>query len=93
MTPTGGLDKVVLESMAAGVPVITSNAAFKEYFGAYSDNLTFERGNAEKLADKIMSLFDLNEAEAIGKAVQTTAKQRADLSVLIRTISDVLKKS
>jgi len=90
LTPTGGLDKVVLESMAAGVPGITSNAAFKDYFGQYSDALTFERGNAEELADKIMGLFGSDQAEAISKALQETAKRRADVSELIRTISQNL---
>lgn len=91
LTPTGGLDKVVLESMAAGVPVITSNLAFKDYFGQYANQLTFEHGNAEDLADKIMNLFDSNKAEAIGKALQSTAKSRADLSALILRLVDQMK--
>lgn len=91
LTPAGGLDKAVLESMAAGVPVITSNAAFKNYFGSDSDALTFEKGNVEELANKIMSLFESNQAEAIGKTLQSTAKSRADLSVLIKHVVDRLQ--
>jgi len=86
LTPTGGLDKVVLESMAGGVPVITSNTAFKEYLTPFEGQLIFERGNAEELASKIIALFDSGQAILIGKQLQKTAQTRADLSVLIRTI-------
>ncbi len=90
LTPTGGLDKVVLESMAGGVPVITSNLAFKEYFGTYADRLTFERGNAEELANKIMDLFESGQVEEIGKGLQKVAFEKADLGKLIEKISGSL---
>ncbi|MFC1721270.1 glycosyltransferase family 4 protein, partial [Patescibacteria group bacterium] len=32
LTPTGGMDKVVLESAASGVPVISTNETFKDFF-------------------------------------------------------------
>jgi glycosyltransferase involved in cell wall biosynthesis len=90
LVPTGGLDRVVLESMASGVPVITSNMAFKDYLGAYAGRLTFERGNAEDLANKIMSLFDSGQAVSIGKDLQKVAKEKADVASLIRKISESL---
>lgn len=90
LTPTGGLDKAVLESMAAGVPVLTSNTAFEDYFGTYTGRLIFEKGNANDLAMKIMSLSSSSDIGYIGRALQDAAKTRADLTVLVRTIVDSL---
>ena len=53
MTPTGGMDKVVLESLAAGCPVFTSNTAFQNLFGEHSATFIFSFGDASDLAQKI----------------------------------------
>lgn len=54
--PSGGLDKTVLEGMAAGLIVLTSNHVFKKYFGDYGYDLIFEHNNIQDLADKILAL-------------------------------------
>jgi glycosyltransferase involved in cell wall biosynthesis len=90
LTPTGGLDKVVLESMAAGVPVFTSNKAFASYL---SDKLIFREGDAEDLAGKIMVLCARTDSlKAIGIALQKTARERADVSALISRLSEKIKR-
>ena len=35
LTPLGGIDKTILEGMASGCLVLTSNTANKKYFGSY----------------------------------------------------------
>jgi len=101
LTPTGGLDKVVLESMASGVPVLSSNKAFAPYFesagkeSALSDlagKLSFKEGNAEDMAGKIMALCaSADGLKAIGIALQKIAKEKADVSKLISRLSEALK--
>ncbi len=53
LCPTGGLDKVVLESMASGTPVIVSNEAFRGHFGAYANDLIFRERDGKDCAEKI----------------------------------------
>ncbi len=99
LTPTGGLDKAVLESMAAGVPVLTSNAAFKSYFESASaglaDKLIFRERDAKDLAEKIAALFGptlrKDNLRDIGLALQKTVREKADVGVLIDKISESIK--
>jgi glycosyltransferase involved in cell wall biosynthesis len=62
LSPTGGMDKVVLESMAAGLPVIVFNKAFI-FLRALSKNFVLEEAAAAELADKIVALINLNREE------------------------------
>lgn len=48
---TGGVDKAILEAMAAGVPVISSNSAFTHILPIQS---RFEPGNVKELTHKLM---------------------------------------
>ena len=59
MLPTGGMDKVVLESLAAGVPVITSNQTWKPLFGEYAKDFVLPELNpksGEQLASALLSI-------------------------------------
>jgi glycosyltransferase involved in cell wall biosynthesis len=49
---TGSVDKVVLEAMSTGLPVLTSSEAFD----FLPENYKFEKGNAKNLADKIFEM-------------------------------------
>ena len=51
--PDGGMDKVVLESLAAGRPVFVSNKAFEKVFGEYADMFMYPHGDDAVLAEKI----------------------------------------
>lgn len=53
LCPTGGLDKAVLESMAAGLLVFVSNQGFTELLGPMADELLFPEKDAAACADKI----------------------------------------
>lgn len=92
LTPTGGVDKVVLESMAAGVPVMSSNEAFKDYFGMYSDDLIFKVGDAEDLANKIMSLFEKHNLTRLGLDLQRVVKEKSDVGNLIKNLCERMSK-
>lgn len=87
LAPTGGVDKVVLESMAAGVPVFVVNETFRGYLGAHADALMFTEGDAGGLAAKLMKLFAGDNAEQIGTDLQRVVREKADVGMLIRTIS------
>ncbi|MDD5165080.1 MAG: glycosyltransferase family 4 protein [Candidatus Pacebacteria bacterium] len=89
LTPTGGIDKAVLESMASGVPVFSSNQAFVNYFDRYAEKLIFNERDADDLAQKIMALF-AGDLQTVGANLQKIAEEKADIGVLIHTISDKL---
>ncbi len=57
LTPRGGLDKAVLEAMASGCVIFTSNPVFAKDLGDYSAELIFEHGNSGDLAAKMTEFF------------------------------------
>jgi glycosyltransferase involved in cell wall biosynthesis len=84
---TGSLDKAAAEAMAAQLPMLTSNEAFQEVLGQYTDSLMYERGSARALAEKIDWLAGLRPEER--------AKIGADLRGLItrnHSLEEFIKK-
>jgi glycosyltransferase involved in cell wall biosynthesis len=73
LAPTGGIDKAVLESMAAGVPTLAANRAFKSYFGMYADRLLFMLRDPRDLAEKIASLASSQDFPALRQALCAAA--------------------
>lgn len=86
LTPTGGLDKAVLESMAAGMPVLTSNQAFRDYLKPYQDELLLTAIEATELTLKLQGLLGNANRGLMGSTLQKTVQTRADLSQLIKLI-------
>jgi len=86
MVPTGGLDKSVLESMASGTPVLTSNQAFAEYFGKYKEKLIFKERDEEDLAQKIIDSLKYEKKNDINKYLQEVAQRYFNVDVLIKNI-------
>jgi len=63
---TGSVDKVVLEAMATGRPVVTCNEAFLPLFaelGPRAAQLSFAPGNADELAERVEALLRLPPGE------------------------------
>ncbi|MFA6593801.1 MAG: glycosyltransferase family 4 protein [Candidatus Buchananbacteria bacterium] len=60
LCPTGGLDKVVLESLACGVPAIVYNQTFSAILGDYKDLLLLTSADAQELAEKIKKIVGLD---------------------------------
>jgi len=65
MTPTGGMDKVILESLAVGCPVFTSNVACQNLFGKYSSLFIFKFDDISNLIQKIESWKNQENKEDI----------------------------
>ncbi len=92
LAPTGGVDKVVLESMAAGRPVFASNEAFRGYFGIYSKALLFKERDAEDLAAKIMTFFVADDRDRVKACLLENVRKTSNLQQLINSILTLLYK-
>jgi glycosyltransferase involved in cell wall biosynthesis len=91
LTPTGGVDKAVIESMAGGVPVFSSNKTFVDYFGEYSDELIFKEKDPIDLARKIINFFKRNDTDDIRNFLTKQAEKKASIRTLIKKIVEYLK--
>jgi len=92
MTPTGGWDKVVVESLVAGCPVFASNIALKPVFGEYVDRFLFEYNNPLDLAYKIEQFLVLENRNSIIQNLHNHTVREYDFKNLIKRISLALVK-
>ncbi len=60
---TGSVDKVVLEAMATGAIPLTCNESFVPLLGDMAESLVFRKGDADDLAARIQSIFEMNRSE------------------------------
>lgn len=88
LTPPGGIDKVLLEAMASGCIVLTSNSVMKKYFGSWGDRLIFEYGNAQHLASQLAWVAQSSPQErvAISRALQESVERHHNLRTMIQRI-------
>lgn len=88
MSETGSLDKAVLEAMAAGVPVLTSNEGLRSTLASVREETMFEAGNKERFADKLAKMIALGNdgRQKLGVDLRKIAKTDHDLSKLIPRI-------
>jgi len=93
MTPQGGIDKAILEAMASGALVLTSNDTMKKYLGNYGDNLIFNYGDKKDLADKIKQLIDLTAEvkSSISNVLRQAVRDEHNIKHTIAKISQILK--
>ncbi len=70
---TGSIDKVILEAMACGLPVITSNEAFVPVLKPWESMLLMPPDDPAALAERVASLMALSSAErdALGRELRT----------------------
>ena len=85
---TGSVDKVVLEAMATGRPVLTCNESFPPIFselGAEAELLVFEKGNAQQLADRLEGLLALGPAErhSLGERLRAIVQRDHEVDALM----------
>lgn len=78
LSPTGGMDKAVLESMSAGLLVFVSNQGFAKLFGSHVDALLFPERDAVACAEKIANFVQHSEDATL---------VRADLEQRVQTMS------
>lgn len=93
LCPTGGMDKAVLESMAAGTPAIVSNEAFRDYFGVHADELIFKFRNEVDCANKIEAYIKNEDKESLRKFLFEKTAEKSTLGSLIKQIVRVLAES
>ncbi|MEK7536916.1 MAG: glycosyltransferase family 4 protein [Patescibacteria group bacterium] len=92
LAPKGGIDKVVLEAMAAGSLTLVANEIFKRYFGDFNRFLIFKHGAAGDLAEKIQNLLNLPEQKTkhIIDYLEESVIKNHNLSDTVRKISELL---
>ncbi|MBI3763491.1 MAG: glycosyltransferase family 4 protein [Chloroflexi bacterium] len=61
LCPTGGMDKAVLEGLAAGVPVVVCNRSFAPLLG--DERLLVPEGDAAALAERLNTMLDTPESQ------------------------------
>lgn len=93
LTPPGGLDKVVIEAAAAGVPTITSNIAFTEYFKEFADNLVFPLNDAPVLSAKIESFLKNPDRRSIRAYLCQMAQQEFSVEGVVGKIIEGIESN
>lgn len=91
LTPTGGIDKAVLESMAAGRVAFSSNRAFSDYFSPWSDKLLLRDNSPRTVADGIKRVFEEVNVEAVAASLKETAKRKASVEALVSNIASEMR--
>ncbi len=88
MSHTGSLDKVMLEAMAIGLPVITCNESMFEVLGRYRKEFMFKKRDFKALSMKIKMVIDFNNTERskIRKDMKKIVIKNHNLSGLINKI-------
>ena len=91
LTPHGGIDKALLEGMAAGCLIVTSNDVNKKYFGSYSDQLVFAHGDSSGLAQKLIALFQKpgEDKKAISNFMVQSVSEHHNLHTLVKRIKNL----
>ena len=85
---TGSFDKAVGEAMASGLPVLTSNEAFREVFGSMASEFMFFAGDHEALAKKIQIMIAKTnpDREELGKTLRGIILARHSLEMFVGRI-------
>ena len=85
---TGSFDKTVGEAMATGLPVLTSNSAFKEVLRNHAANLMFAPGDASGLLRRMQAVSEMStaEREALGLKLRNIIVEEHSLRTLAARI-------
>ena len=86
----GGLDKVTLEAMAAGIIPLTSNSAFSDVFPqAFAGSLIFRKKDFEDLKNKLKDILDkkLYQNETLRQELRNIVIEKHNLDILIDKIA------
>ena len=89
LTPHGGIDKAILEGMASGCLIVTSNDANRKYFGGFYDKLIFNHHDQVHLSHQIESLNRLpfEQKKEMSEFLVHSVSKHHDLSATISKIS------
>lgn len=92
---TGSVDKVVLEAMACGRPVVTCNESFPPIFAELGDvasEMEFEQGDAALLTNRLRGWLDRSQAERdeVGKRLRGLVERDHEVDTLMaRLVRDM----
>lgn len=90
LTPDGGIDKTILEGMASGCIVLTSNSVNRKYFGPYADKLIFTYQDSADLAQKIEVLnYAPAEKTDISRFLFRSVFEHHNLEILIDRLTEL----
>ncbi|AUG47895.1 hypothetical protein BVU17_10340 [Haloarcula taiwanensis] len=92
---TGSLDKTEVEAMASGTPVVSSNDSYVDMVhdsDLNASRLTFPSGDPAALADRLESIFELNDAEyrSLCQRSREVARDRHDVRALMSNLASRL---
>ncbi|MBP6881369.1 MAG: glycosyltransferase family 4 protein [Candidatus Pacebacteria bacterium] len=93
VTTTGGVDKTALESLAVGVPVLTTFGAFKKILGEESYQCVLSElneGTSVELADALLRVAQYGTSQERRKVLKNKVTEYASLSRLIQRIITIL---
>jgi len=81
---TGSFDKTVGEAMATGLPVLTSNPAFKEVLQDHAADLIFAPGDANGLLNRMQAVLakSISERQALGLELRAIIEEQHSLATL-----------
>lgn len=78
LAPTGGMDKAVLEGMAAGVPTLMINQTFRPVLGPDADLLLIPQAQAAAVAESLARILALSVAERLALGQRLRARVAAE---------------
>jgi len=94
MTVKHSLDKSVLEAMACGKPVITTNHNFDEALADFRELMLAAEGDSQDMAQKIVALSRLDPAELsrISRSMRKIIIEHHSLERLVNILIESFKK-
>jgi glycosyltransferase involved in cell wall biosynthesis len=90
VSETGSMDKTVLESLACGCPVVTTNVAFRKFFGDRFPELFLDRSTVDALAERIAEVF-ARRGSYDPRALRDLVESKHDLSSYVRKVMNHLE--
>ncbi len=91
MTPSGGMDKVVLESIILGLPAFTANPAFTRVFGEYGDIFIYPYLDATELSQKIKKFISMSDSADVISNLSQKTRTSYGLQNLVQKVVSIMK--
>jgi glycosyltransferase involved in cell wall biosynthesis len=91
MTPPGGMDKAVLESIVLGIPAFASNTAFSKVFDEYGSLFLYKYGDSVDLAQKIYNFIHTPNSQLILATLNNRVRNNFSLSKLVNKMLQIME--
>ncbi|MCX6701662.1 MAG: glycosyltransferase family 4 protein [Candidatus Zambryskibacteria bacterium] len=90
MSPSGGMDKAVLESILLGIPTFISNIIFSELFGEYTNLFLYRYNDSLDLTKKIYDFINMANNKFILTTLDSRVRKDFSLDHLIQKIISLM---